>query len=98
MLIQCFCDDLGVKPQQVAQTLKHDQNQPPRSKLEWICLEPVLAASDYNLFTHMMMRKNIELQLQALQMIEVLTTIQIQFYTLFGPLQYIFTVLCGSVE
>lgn len=71
MLIQCFCDDLGVKPQQVAQTLKHDQTQPPRSKLEWTCLEPVLAASDYNLFIHMMMRKNIELQLQALQMIEV---------------------------
>lgn len=34
-------------------------------------LEPVAAAQDYNLFVHMMMRKNIELQLQALQMIEV---------------------------
>jgi len=34
-------------------------------------MEPVIAASDYNLFVHMMIRKNIDLQLQALQIIEV---------------------------
>lgn len=35
-------------------------------------LEPVIAAQDYNIFVHLMMRKNIELQLQALEMIEML--------------------------
>ncbi|VDK57616.1 unnamed protein product [Cylicostephanus goldi] len=33
-------------------------------------LEPVAAAQDFNVFVPMMMRKNVELQLQALQMIE----------------------------
>ncbi|EGT57034.1 hypothetical protein CAEBREN_05612 [Caenorhabditis brenneri] len=35
-----------------------------------VALEPLLAAQNFNVFVPMMMRKNIELQLQALQMIE----------------------------
>lgn len=35
-------------------------------------LEPVLAAGELDIFVHMMTRKNIELQLQALQMIEAM--------------------------
>jgi hypothetical protein len=34
-------------------------------------LEPIVAAHDFDVFVPMMMRKNIELQLQALKMIEV---------------------------
>lgn len=34
-------------------------------------LEPIAAAENFNVFVPMMMRKNVELQLQALQMIEV---------------------------
>ena len=37
-------------------------------------LEPVMAAQDFSVFVHMMTRKNIELQLQALQMIEVIVS------------------------
>lgn len=75
MLIQCFCDDTGVKPQQVAEAIKKDEsisNSDKKTNVEWSLLEPVIAANDFNLFVHMMMRKNIELQLQAVQMIEVI--------------------------
>jgi hypothetical protein len=36
-----------------------------------ILLEPIVSAENFNVFVPMMMRKNIELQLQALKVMEV---------------------------
>uniref|UniRef100_A0A9J2P1M2 Cilia- and flagella-associated protein 36 n=1 Tax=Ascaris lumbricoides TaxID=6252 RepID=A0A9J2P1M2_ASCLU len=69
-LIECFCDDLHIKAEQLVAALKHQDNNTRLSLKERMLLEPVVAAQDFNVFVPMMMRKNVELQLQALQMIE----------------------------
>uniref|UniRef100_A0A914ZJW6 Cilia- and flagella-associated protein 36 n=1 Tax=Parascaris univalens TaxID=6257 RepID=A0A914ZJW6_PARUN len=69
-LIECFCDDLHIKAEQLVAALKHHDNNTRLSLKERMLLEPVVAAQDFNVFVPMMMRKNVELQLQALQMIE----------------------------
>ena len=67
MLIGCFCEDTGIKPDQITKELAKDPKGKPRPEVEISQLEPVLAAGEFQLFVHMMMRKNIELLLQALQ-------------------------------
>ncbi|KHN86317.1 Coiled-coil domain-containing protein [Toxocara canis] len=69
-LIECFCDDTHIKAEQLVAALKHQDNSTRLSLKERMLLEPVVAAQDFNVFVPMMMRKNVELQLQALQMIE----------------------------
>ncbi|KAK9687409.1 The ARF-like 2 binding protein BART [Popillia japonica] len=65
-----FMDDIGITPQQFEDacakgtqggiTLRFDQN----------IFEQIWAANDYNMFKRMMTQKNVELQLQALELIE----------------------------
>ncbi|MFH4976256.1 hypothetical protein AB6A40_002965 [Gnathostoma spinigerum] len=70
-LIECFCDDLHITVNQLIASLKHDDNKARLTEEQQVLLEPVLAAQDMNTFVAMMIRKNVELQLQALQMIEL---------------------------
>jgi hypothetical protein len=57
-------------------------------------LEPVIAAQDFEVFVPMMMRKNVELQLQALQMIEVL--IDMMLLIIIWCLVYVWSVTISS--
>ncbi|VDO77149.1 unnamed protein product [Haemonchus placei] len=57
-LVECFCADTNIPLKSLHDALKSTS------------LEPLAAAKDFNVFVPMMMRKNVELQLQALQMIE----------------------------
>uniref|UniRef100_A0A914WBX2 Cilia- and flagella-associated protein 36 n=1 Tax=Plectus sambesii TaxID=2011161 RepID=A0A914WBX2_9BILA len=70
MLIECFCDDMGIEPDQLVASLRVTDQSKKMSQKEKKLLEPVVAAQDFEVFVPMMARKNIELQLQALQMIE----------------------------
>ncbi|KAK0407844.1 hypothetical protein QR680_003631 [Steinernema hermaphroditum] len=70
-LIECFCEDLKITPQSLVDSLKSNDNKKLTQKEKQL-LEPVVAAQDYDVFVPMMMRKNVELQLQALHMIEVM--------------------------
>ncbi|VDD91735.1 unnamed protein product [Enterobius vermicularis] len=90
-LMECFCDDLHVKAEQLVASMKENHfksqmtvkgrvscfnnsasNRKCRYPILAALLEPVAAAQDYEVFVSMMMRKNIELQLQAIHMIEVI--------------------------
>ncbi|CAJ0961116.1 unnamed protein product, partial [Mesorhabditis belari] len=68
-LIGCFCDDLGITGSQFAEALSAIEKEQLNAKTR-ATLEPVMAAQDIDVFVPMMCKKNIELQLQALQMIE----------------------------
>ncbi|VDO69498.1 unnamed protein product [Heligmosomoides polygyrus] len=61
-LIECFCADSNITLDSLQQALKSAEVEK--------FLEPIAAAENFNVFVPMMMRKNVELQLQALQMIE----------------------------
>uniref|UniRef100_A0A7E4WC64 Cilia- and flagella-associated protein 36 n=1 Tax=Panagrellus redivivus TaxID=6233 RepID=A0A7E4WC64_PANRE len=68
MLINAYCEDTKITPEDLVAALKSvDQSKQLTSK-ERILLEPVVAAQDFNVFVPMMMRKNVELQLQALKL------------------------------
>lgn len=71
-LIEGFCYDLNIEAEQLLFALKHEDNSHKLSAKERNLLEPVIAAQNYDVFVPMMMRKNIDLQLQAVQMIEFL--------------------------
>ncbi|KAL6744626.1 hypothetical protein Aduo_017546 [Ancylostoma duodenale] len=68
-LVECFCADSNIAVERLREELKSTkaENLTVRQKT---FLEPVAAAENFNVFVPMMMRKNVELQLQALQMIE----------------------------
>ncbi|VDM56509.1 unnamed protein product [Angiostrongylus costaricensis] len=74
-LTECFCADSGIPVDSLRQELKNAEADKltirqkvfPRVK---VSLFPIAAAGNFNVFVPMMMRKNVELQLQALQMIE----------------------------
>ncbi|PAV58484.1 hypothetical protein WR25_17091 [Diploscapter pachys] len=68
-LISCFCEDMEVTTEKLAEALQELSHQMLTVK-ERVALEPIAAAQDFRVFVPMMMRKNVELQLQALQMIE----------------------------
>ncbi|TKR69587.1 hypothetical protein L596_021727 [Steinernema carpocapsae] len=70
-LIECFCEDLKITPRSLVDSLKSNDDKKLTTKEKQL-LEPVVAAQDYDVFVPMMMRKNVELQLQALHMIEVM--------------------------
>uniref|UniRef100_A0A1I7Y1W1 Cilia- and flagella-associated protein 36 n=1 Tax=Steinernema glaseri TaxID=37863 RepID=A0A1I7Y1W1_9BILA len=86
-LIECFCEDLKITPQNLVDSLKSNDNK-KLTKKEKQLLEPVVAAQDYDVFVPMMMRKNVELQLQALHMIEQLLepVVAAQDYDVFVPM------------
>ncbi|CAJ0588304.1 unnamed protein product [Cylicocyclus nassatus] len=68
-LVECFCADTNIPLEQLRAELKSAKAD-QLTLHQKTSLEPVAAAQDFNVFVPMMMRKNVELQLQALQMIE----------------------------
>lgn len=69
-LINAFCQDSGCNRDQLMGALKAADRENGLSQKQRMLLEPIVAARDFDVFMPMMMRKNIELQLQALKMIE----------------------------
>uniref|UniRef100_A0A7I5ED41 Cilia- and flagella-associated protein 36 n=1 Tax=Haemonchus contortus TaxID=6289 RepID=A0A7I5ED41_HAECO len=68
-LVECFCADTNIPLKSLHDALK--SAEPDKLTVrQRTSLEPLAAAKDFNVFVPMMMRKNVELQLQALQMIE----------------------------
>ncbi|KAL3118856.1 hypothetical protein niasHT_008203 [Heterodera trifolii] len=69
-LLDAHCSDGGTTRDELMKTLKSIEQIKNLSQKEQLLLEPIVAAQDFDVFVPMMMRKNIELQLQALKMIE----------------------------
>ncbi|KJH40901.1 hypothetical protein DICVIV_13133 [Dictyocaulus viviparus] len=68
-LIECFCADSNIQKDEVFRSLRNTEIDKLTLRQK-ASLEPIAAAENFNVFVPMMMRKNVELQLQALQMIE----------------------------
>ncbi|VDL73868.1 unnamed protein product [Nippostrongylus brasiliensis] len=68
-LVECFCADSNIPLNQLKEALRNAEAE-RLSIHQKTNLEPIAAAESFNVFVPMMMRKNVELQLQALQMIE----------------------------
>ncbi|CAK5081537.1 unnamed protein product [Meloidogyne enterolobii] len=71
-LIKAYCADSNQNREGVMETLKiaHREKFQQMSNKDKMLLEPIVASEHFDVFVPMMMRKNIELQLQALKMIE----------------------------
>ncbi|CAJ0586049.1 unnamed protein product, partial [Mesorhabditis spiculigera] len=69
VLIGCFCEDIGITGSQFAEALTAVEKETLNARTR-AALEPVMAAQDLEIFIPMMRKKNVELQLQALQLIE----------------------------
>nr|CAD2170121.1 unnamed protein product [Meloidogyne enterolobii] len=71
-LIKAYCADCNQNREGVMETLKiaHREKFQQMSNKDKMLLEPIVASEHFDVFVPMMMRKNIELQLQALKMIE----------------------------
>uniref|UniRef100_A0A915D7V5 Cilia- and flagella-associated protein 36 n=1 Tax=Ditylenchus dipsaci TaxID=166011 RepID=A0A915D7V5_9BILA len=70
-LMDSYCQDTGINGQHLVEALKSTDKSSKLSYKEKVLLEPIVASQDFNIFVPMMMRKNIELQLQALKMLEL---------------------------
>ncbi|GMR58924.1 hypothetical protein PMAYCL1PPCAC_29119 [Pristionchus mayeri] len=68
-LLECFCEDTGIRAEELVSALEKIDKEKLSAKAK-AAYEPLSAAQNYAVFVPMMMRKNVELQLQALQMIE----------------------------
>lgn len=70
LLLGCFMEDMGITPEQFehACTVNRDTKIP--INFQQNLFEQIWAANEYEIFKRMMIQKNLELQLQALNMIE----------------------------
>ncbi|KAI6189303.1 Cilia- and flagella-associated protein 36 [Aphelenchoides fujianensis] len=75
-LIESFCADLGISTKDLVEALKIKDQSTKLSEKEKRLLEPVVAAQDFNVFVPLETRINIELQLQAVKMIEHICGVQ----------------------
>uniref|UniRef100_A0A0N4ZPW2 Cilia- and flagella-associated protein 36 n=1 Tax=Parastrongyloides trichosuri TaxID=131310 RepID=A0A0N4ZPW2_PARTI len=73
VLIEAFCDDLHITLRELVTSLDAINKTVPIALEEEISLEPVIAAQDYDVFLSMMMRKNLEIQLQTIHIIELMS-------------------------
>ncbi|CAD5232025.1 unnamed protein product [Bursaphelenchus xylophilus] len=69
-LIESYCIDTNIELSELVTSLKSQDIHVKLTDKERKLLEPVLAAQDFNVFVHLMTRINIELQLQAVRMLE----------------------------
>uniref|UniRef100_A0A8C4Q2N1 Cilia- and flagella-associated protein 36 n=1 Tax=Eptatretus burgeri TaxID=7764 RepID=A0A8C4Q2N1_EPTBU len=68
-LLDQHLQDLGISEEQFLQFCSLSTNKPD-SKWRQVLLEPMLAADDFELFKGLMVQKNIELELQALDLLK----------------------------
>uniref|UniRef100_A0A0K0F001 Cilia- and flagella-associated protein 36 n=1 Tax=Strongyloides venezuelensis TaxID=75913 RepID=A0A0K0F001_STRVS len=73
VLIEAFCDDLKISLRELVSSLDAINKTVPIALEEEISLEPVIAAQDFDVFISMMKRKNLEIKLQTIHILELMT-------------------------
>ncbi|KAI6213976.1 Cilia- and flagella-associated protein 36 [Aphelenchoides besseyi] len=75
-LIESYCADIAISTKDLVEALKIKDQNSKLSEKEKRLLEPVVAAQDFNVFVPLMTRINIELQLQAVRLLEHICGVQ----------------------
>nr|XP_050852769.1 cilia- and flagella-associated protein 36 [Vespula vulgaris] len=70
LLLGCFMEDMGITPEQFEHACNINKNTKMPIQFQQSLFEQIWAANEYEIFKRMMIQKNLELQLQALNMIE----------------------------
>lgn len=70
LLLGCFMEDMGIAPEQFEQACSVNRDTKIPIQFQHNLFEQIWAANEYEIFKRMMIQKNLELQLQALNMIE----------------------------
>ncbi|XP_043494206.1 cilia- and flagella-associated protein 36 [Polistes fuscatus] len=70
LLLGCFMEDMGITPEQFEHACNVNKNTKMPIHFQQSLFEQIWAANEYGIFKRMMIQKNLELQLQALNMIE----------------------------
>ncbi|KAG7202760.1 hypothetical protein KM043_009929 [Ampulex compressa] len=70
LLLRCFMEDMGITPEQFEHACTVNKNTKIPIQFQQNLFEQIWAANEYEIFKRMMIQKNLELQLQALNMIE----------------------------
>ncbi|XP_012263042.2 cilia- and flagella-associated protein 36 isoform X1 [Athalia rosae] len=70
LLLGCFMEDMGISPEQFEHACSLNQNTKMPIQFQQSLFEQIWAANEYEIFKKMMTQKNLELQLQALNLIE----------------------------
>nr|XP_033328241.1 cilia- and flagella-associated protein 36 [Megalopta genalis] len=70
LLLGCFMEDIGITPEQFENACTVNKYTKMPIQFQQNLFEQIWAANEYEIFKRMMTQKNLELQLQALNMIE----------------------------
>ncbi|XP_025154343.1 cilia- and flagella-associated protein 36 isoform X2 [Harpegnathos saltator] len=70
LLLGCFMEDMGITPEQFEHACSVNRDTKIPIQFQQNLFEQIWAANEYEIFKRMMIQKNLELQLQALNMIE----------------------------
>ncbi|XP_043272765.1 cilia- and flagella-associated protein 36 isoform X2 [Venturia canescens] len=70
LLLGCYMEDIGITPEQFEHACTVNKNTKLPIQFQQCLFEQIWAANEYDIFKRMMIQKNLELQLQALNMIE----------------------------
>ncbi|XP_078035874.1 cilia- and flagella-associated protein 36 [Augochlora pura] len=70
LLLGCFMEDIGISPEQFENACTVNKYTRMPIQFQQNLFEQIWAANEYEIFKRMMTQKNLELQLQALNMIE----------------------------
>ncbi|XP_003707346.2 cilia- and flagella-associated protein 36 [Megachile rotundata] len=70
LLLGCFMEDMGITPEQFEYACTVNKYTKMPVQFQQNLFEQIWAANEYEIFKRMMIQKNLELQLQALNMIE----------------------------
>lgn len=65
-----FMEDIGITPEQFEEACNRGNYEPVPVHFDQNLFEQIWAANDYEIFKRMMTQRNVELQLQALELIE----------------------------
>ncbi|XP_046750649.1 cilia- and flagella-associated protein 36 isoform X2 [Diprion similis] len=70
LLLGCYMEDMGITPEQFEHACTLNKNTKMPIQFQQSLFEQIWAANEYEIFKRMMIQKNLELQLQALSLIE----------------------------
>ncbi|XP_015591060.1 cilia- and flagella-associated protein 36 isoform X2 [Cephus cinctus] len=70
LLLGCYMEDMGITPEQFEHACALNKNTKMPVQFQQSLFEQIWAANEYEIFKRMMIQKNLELQLQALSLIE----------------------------
>ncbi|XP_025833753.1 cilia- and flagella-associated protein 36 [Agrilus planipennis] len=68
LMLGSYMDDIGITPQQFEDACNLQHNQGLAQHFDYAVFEQIWAANDFELFKRMMIQRNLEIQLQTLQL------------------------------